>query len=95
MTALDLDAIERRWAGDGTGSRSAADYTAHACRNIAQRGFNDVPLLLARVRELEAAIDSIGTVIDDPEGWGWSDESGMLESIGNTVESVGRPVIWQ
>ncbi|WP_032376695.1 hypothetical protein [Rhodococcoides fascians] len=55
----------------------------------------DVVDLIARIRELEAAIDSIGTVIDDPDGYGWSDESGMLESIGNTVESVGRPVIWQ
>ncbi|MBY4212863.1 hypothetical protein HQO42_14830 [Rhodococcus fascians] len=58
-------------------------------------GYEDeVPVLVDRIGLLESAVNKIGGVIDDPEGWGWSDESGMLESIGNIVESTGRKVIW-
>lgn len=94
---LDLEAIAARWCeyGGMGNPRSADDYTDAGCRILAEHGFRDIPALIARVRELEAAIDNIGTVIDDPEGWGWTDQDGMLESIGNTVESAGRPVIWQ
>ena len=40
------------------------------------------------------ALDKIAKLVEPYEGE-WSDMSGILESIGNTVEATGREVIWE
>lgn len=94
------------WQLDGNNNVIARHHTRGIAWTVAQsvdpydaeflaHSREDVLNLLNRVRELETAINAIGEVIDDPEGWGWSDQDGMLESIGNTVEATGRKVIWE
>jgi len=40
------------------------------------------------------ALDRIAKFVEPFEGE-WSDMSGILERIGNTVEETGREVIWE
>jgi len=48
-----------------------------------------------KLDEANAALDKIAEYATPNDGAGWSDVSGLLESIGNTIERTGRTINWE